>query len=88
DQLQMLQHLQASKDRELVYLRVGMTIRRLEEDQSIEHKQVTARIGRHVLGVKNLMEKILRAQGVSARPDMYSDAPGSINLLSESFIHL
>ncbi|CAE8718661.1 unnamed protein product, partial [Polarella glacialis] len=31
DQLQMLQHLQASKDRELVYLRVGMTIRRLEE---------------------------------------------------------
>lgn len=50
DQLQTLQHVQACKDRELVYLRVAMTVRRLEEDQGVEHRLVVQRAPRSSLG--------------------------------------
>ena len=50
DQLQTLQHVQACKDRELVYLRVAMTVRRLEEDQGVEHRLVVQRAPRRGLG--------------------------------------
>eukprot|EP00931_Biecheleriopsis_adriatica_P101570 TRINITY_DN76686_c0_g1_i1.p1 TRINITY_DN76686_c0_g1~~TRINITY_DN76686_c0_g1_i1.p1 ORF type:complete len:1222 (+),score=210.17 TRINITY_DN76686_c0_g1_i1:285-3668(+) len=88
DQLQMLQHFQASKDKESLYLNVAMTVRRLEEDQCIEHRQITSRISQHVVQMRSLLEKILRSQGVCMGSDMYNVSPGSIVLQSESFLHL
>ncbi|CAJ1333541.1 unnamed protein product, partial [Effrenium voratum] len=88
DQLQTLQHVQACKDRELVYLRVAMTIRRLEEDQGVEHRLVTARARQHVEQMRTFLEKTLRTSGVCSNMDMMGITPGSIVLESESFIHM
>lgn len=88
DQLQTLQHLQACKDRELVYLRVAMTIRRLEEDQGVEHRLVLNRVSQHLQQMRLFLEKTLRASGVSSCLDLMGVTPGSIVLEQESFIHM
>jgi len=88
DQLQTLQHLQACKDRELVYLRVAMTIRRLEEDQGVEHRLVVNRVSQHLQQMRMFLEKTLRASGVSSCLDLMGVTPGSIVLEQESFIHM
>eukprot|EP00438_Fugacium_kawagutii_P005235 Skav217103 [mRNA] locus=scaffold139:65519:73287:+ [translate_table: standard] len=88
DQLQTLQHLQACKDRELVYLRVAMTIRRLEEDQGVEHRLLLNRVSQHLQQMRLFLEKTLRASGVSSCLDLMGVTPGSIVLERESFIHM
>jgi len=66
-----------------------MTIRRLEEDQCIEHRQVMARITRHTLQLHSLLEKVLRAAGLAIpSSDLYNVTPGSMLLQSESFLNL
>lgn len=88
DQLQTLQHLQACKDRELVYLRVAMTIRRLEEDQGVEHRLVVLRASQHVQQMRTFLEKTLRTQGLCSSSDLTGITPGSIVLENESFMQM
>lgn len=86
DELQTLQHLQATKDHELIFSRVEMTLRRLDEDQVIELRQISAHAVKHVaklLGINEGMHTNVRCAG-----DLSMALDGDTNTLAiEPFLY-